>query len=179
MPIEVHDYRAEWAQTFDDLRARLWPLVHDAALSIEHVGSTAVPGLAAKPIVDIDIVAQPDRIALLIARLATVGYVHLGEVGVPGREAFRSPAHTPAHHLYVCVAGSAALRNHIALRDHLRTHPEAARAYGELKRQLAAAHSNDIDRYVAGKAELIAGLLGAAGMPADEVAAIFRLNTGG
>jgi GrpB-like predicted nucleotidyltransferase (UPF0157 family) len=177
VPIEVHDYDPEWPRTYDALRGTLWPLVRDVALSIEHVGSTAVPGLAAKPIIDVDIVAAPDRIATVIARLATVGYVHIGDAGVPGREAFRNPAATPAHHLYVCVEGCASLRNHLALRDHLRAHPSAARAYGDLKKQLAATRSDDIDGYVAGKAEMIADVLTASGMPADEVAEIFQINT--
>jgi GrpB-like predicted nucleotidyltransferase (UPF0157 family) len=177
VPLDVHDYDPDWARKFDALRCMLWPLASDVALSIEHVGSTAVPGLAAKPIIDIDIVAAPDRIPTIIARLETVAYVHIGDMGVPGREAFRISADTPAHNLYVCVEGCASLRNHLALRDYLRSHPDAARAYGGLKKQLAEAFPNDIDRYVAGKAEMIAGCLTAAGMQPDEVAAIFQLNT--
>lgn len=83
----------------------------------------------------------------------------------------------PTHNLYVCVEGCASLRNHLALRDYLRSHPDATRAYGGLKKQLAETFPNDIDRYVAGKAEMIAGFLTAAGMPPDEVAAILQINT--
>jgi GrpB-like predicted nucleotidyltransferase (UPF0157 family) len=162
--IVVVDYDPSWPLMFASLRAPVWEAVRDVALTVEHVGSTAVPGLAAKPIIDIDVIV-PTRaeIPAVIDRLATVGYVHQGNLGIEDREAFRSPAGLSAHHLYVCVRGSAALTNHLALRDYLRGHPDRAVAYGQLKKRLAAQFPTDIDKYVAGKTDFVLAALRAAG----------------
>src|ERR1700722_3643334 len=152
--IVVVDYDPSWPPTFASLRAPVWDAVRDVALAVEHVGSTAVPGLAAKPIIDIDvIVSARAETRAAVDRLAAVGYVHQGNLGIEGREAFESPAGLPAHHLYVCVQGSAALINHLTLRDYLRGHPDRATAYGQLKQQLAAQFPTNIDKYVAGKTD--------------------------
>ena len=177
--IAVVPYDAIWVDTFARVRERVWPMLSDVAITIEHVGSTAVPGLWAKPIVDVDVIVPDEAaIATAIVRLASIGYAHRRDDGVPGREAFEAPRDSPlpAHHLYVCPSDSVPLRNHLALRDRLRADPEAARAYGELKRRLAAAHPHDIDAYVAGKTDFVLGLLREAGFAAGELAAIERVN---
>jgi acetyl esterase/lipase len=176
--IEVVEADPAWAARFEDLRARIAPALDGLALAIEHVGSTAVPGLAAKPIVDLDVVvADEAAAAAAIARLERLGYRHVGDRGVPGREAFERPPGTPPHHLYVCLRGGVALENHLRLRDRLRADPERARAYGDLKRRLAEAHPDDIDAYIAGKTAFIASVLREEGMAAadlDEVEAANR-----
>jgi GrpB-like predicted nucleotidyltransferase (UPF0157 family) len=87
--IEVVDYDPSWPNTFESLCARLWPALADVALSIEHVGSTSVPGLAAKPIIDISsMVPENPDVPIGISRLATLGYIHRGDLGIKGREAF-------------------------------------------------------------------------------------------
>ncbi|MFM7679577.1 MAG: GrpB family protein, partial [Roseiflexaceae bacterium] len=144
---------------------------------IAHVGSTAVPGLAAKPIIDMDIVMhQPADIASIIAALAPLGYVHRGDLGIAGREAFDRPTDTFPHHLYLGLASAASIRNHLLLRDYLRQHPAAAQAYGQLKQQLAQQHPDDIDAYVAGKSQFIADILTQQGMLAADVTDIQRQN---
>jgi len=132
--ILVVDYDPTWPLTFAALRAPISEALRDIASTVEHVGSTSVPGLAAKPIVDIDVVL-PSRaeIPTAIEKLASLGYVYRGDLGIPEREAFSSPAHLPPHHLYVCVQGSAALANHLTIRDHLRRNSDAMAAYGQLK----------------------------------------------
>ena len=134
MPIVVVPYDPEWPARFETIRARIEPALDDVALAIEHVGSTSVPGLAAKPVIDIDVVvASPRVVPVAIERLATIGYRHQGDLAVTGREAFWSPEGLARHNLYVCPQGVLPLRNHLALRHHLRTHPEAVEAYGALK----------------------------------------------
>ena len=165
-----------WPLVYEGLRAAIWPAVADVALGIEHVGSTAVPGLAAKPIVDIDLIVPPDRVAAAIARLAALGYRHKGDLGVPGREALAQPAGTPRHHLYVCPVGNTALANHLAVRDYLRANPEAARAYGELKKRLAAAFADDVDGYVEGKSAFVLDVLRRSGFAERDLAAIEAIN---
>jgi GrpB-like predicted nucleotidyltransferase (UPF0157 family) len=175
--IEVVGYDQRWPAIFNALKASIWPAVAEIAKAIEHVGSTAVPGLAAKPVIDVDVVATASVLPEVIARLEAIGYVHLGDLGVTEREAFRAPEHSPRHNLYAVVESSVSLRNHLAVRDYLRTHPDVAKSYGSLKRHLAALHPDDVDAYVAGKSDEIARILAAAGLTLDEIASIYAANT--
>ena len=175
--VVVVDYDSAWPELFQQLRPPVWSLVRDVALSIEHVGSTAVPGLAAKPIIDMSVIVASDRaVPVVIARLATLGYVYLGNLGIAGREAFRRPDGLPPHNLYVCPQGSLGLENQLLVRDYLRTHPATARAYGELKMRLAREFPQDIGSYVAGKTDFILGILREQGMAAERLEAIERAN---
>jgi GrpB-like predicted nucleotidyltransferase (UPF0157 family) len=175
--IEVVDYDPRWPAIFDALKAIIWPVVAEIANAIEHVGSTAVPGLAAKPVIDIDVVVTASVLPEVIERLEAIGYVHLGDRGVARREAFRAPNDTPRHNLYAVVERSVSLQNHLAVRDYLRAHPDDAESYGSLKRRLAALHLDDIDAYVAGKSDELARILMAAGLTQDDIASIYAANT--
>jgi GrpB-like predicted nucleotidyltransferase (UPF0157 family) len=136
--IVVSDFDPRWPERFQDLRQRLAPHVAGLAVPIEHVGSTAVPGCAAKPIIGLDIVVADDAaMPELISRLTGQGYMHEGDLGIPGREAFQAPAAAPGHHLYGVVAGSKLHLDHILLRDHLRQRPDEVRRYSALKVALA------------------------------------------
>lgn len=158
-PILVEDYNPQWAEWFQDLRSKIWPVVKDHAISMQHVGSTSVPGLAAKPVLDIDIVIDdPKKLYSVIQGLETLGYVHRGNLGIEGREAFRAPADSIKHHLYVCLKSSASLKNHITLRNHLLLNPEDRAQYGELKKTLAQT-STSMDEYIDGKTSFIVGIL--------------------
>ncbi|MEE1812808.1 GrpB family protein [Streptomyces sp. BE133] len=136
--IVVSDYDPQWPEQFEDLRQRLAPHVADLAVSIEHVGSTAVPGCAAKPIIDLDIVV-PEEAAMpeLISRLAGQGYRHEGDLGIRRREAFQAPPTAPEHHLYGVVADSKPHLDHVLLRDYLRQRPDEIHRYSALKVALA------------------------------------------
>ena len=119
-------------------------------------GHRSFRGARPKPIIDIDVViASRADMTAAIDRLAALGYVHSGDLGIEGREAFESPA----HHLYVCVQGGIALANHLAVRDCLRRNPAKAREYGELKKQLAKQFPTDRESYVAGKTDFLLGVL--------------------
>ena len=149
----------------------------DVALRIEHVGSTSVPGLAAKPIIDMTaVVPSRKEVPLAIERLATLGYTHLGNLDIEDREAFSNPPGLPAHNLYVCPVGTIGVVNQVAVRDYLRTHPDVAARYGALKKELAAQFPEDIESYVFGKTDLVLEILRAAGLSADQLATIERVN---
>ena len=127
-PVIVVPYDPAWPEEFEKIRAHIWPAIQGAAECVEHVGSTSVPGLAAKPVIDIDIVISDEHhFPAVKAALESLGYWHNGDQGIPGREAFKyDPAQKPElmrHHLYVCAADSVELQRHLTLRDHLRTHP--------------------------------------------------------
>src|SRR6185295_14598990 len=101
--IVVVEYDPGWIETFERLRSQIWPVVSDIATAVEHVGSTSVSGLAAKPIVDITLVVPtPAAVPVAITRLGTLGYVHCGNLGVEGREALKAREVTPRHNLYLC-----------------------------------------------------------------------------
>lgn len=175
--VQVVDYDQEWLGAFERVRSYVWPAVRDIALSIEHVGSTSVPGLKAKPVIDLcTVVLSRKEVPACIERLASIGYVHRGNLGVPDREAFRSPDELPRHHLYLSPRESLSLKNHLRFRDYLRSHPEAARAYGELKAALAQRFPEDMDSYIAGKTEFILRILGEVGLSDEECAEIRRIN---
>ncbi len=157
--VVVLDYDPEWPQVFEALRSPVWSAVSDIAISVEHVGSTSVPGLAAKPVIDMDVVVPEVNVAVGIVRLSALGYRHQGDLGILGREAFESPPDSPRHHLYLCPARSPALANHLAIRDYMRANTFAVRAYGDLKKRLAREHPNDIDAYVEAKTDFIVEVL--------------------
>lgn len=175
--IIVTDYDETWPKSFEQISAYLWPAVQDLASTIEHVGSTAVPGLAAKPIIDIDIVIPDATLSgELVKRLEPLGYLHLGDLGIAGRDAFRQQNELPKHNLYVCPAGSVGLQNHLIVRDYLRTHQDARQAYGDLKKRLAVSFATDIDRYVDGKTDLILAILQTGSLSAEQLAIIQGAN---
>ncbi|NQX40018.1 GrpB domain, predicted nucleotidyltransferase, UPF0157 family [Pedobacter steynii] len=168
--IEVVPYTENWAQTFEALANVFKIDLEDLIIGMEHVGSTAVPGLAAKPVIDLDlIIRDKSRFEEIKVILGKRGYLHVGEMGIPGREAFkRSSEYTPlnaenqvwpAHHLYVCLQDSVSLKNHLLFRDYLRANPETAAEYGRLKMTLAEKHPYDIDRYIDGKTDFIITVL--------------------
>jgi GrpB-like predicted nucleotidyltransferase (UPF0157 family) len=154
-PVRIVEYDAAWPLRFRALAGRARAALGDLALAVEHVGSTSVPALAAKPVIDPDVIVRPEDVERAIERLAGIGYVHRGELGIPGRHAFRPPPGEAKHHLYLCVAGSDGLRDHLLFRDHLRAHPDVAREYTDLKRRLAEAHGADRDGYQEAKRAFI------------------------
>ena len=156
----VVNYDPNWPRMYQTLGEQIWPIVQHCSLYMEHVGSTSVEGLAAKPIIDIDIVvSSPREVKLAIGSLQSAGYIHLGDLGIKGREAFRNPQNDPSYHLYVCEKDGLGLKNPIELRNYLRLHQDEARAYGELKKRLAERFPYDIDSYVRGKTEFVLEIL--------------------
>ncbi len=159
-PIIIEDYNPGWPERFEEICSRIAPALGDLAARIEHVGSTAVPGLASKPIIDLDILLHAaDDLPAVVLKLKALGYKHQGTLGIPGREAFKSAAHDIPHHLYVCLPDGPEYARHIAFRNFLRTHREDAEAYSNLKRYLSGRFSIDRDAYTQAKTEFIEEVL--------------------
>ena len=138
----------------DELTSALGQL----AIGIEHVGSTSVEGLSAKPIIDIDVVIEDYTVLEeVVSALGAIGYRHEGDLGIPGREAFKYDGkdHLRKHHLYVCPADSPELKRHVSFRDYLRTHSDAVREYSHIKEEGAKRYPNDIERYIEHKSPFI------------------------
>ncbi|MFZ0667797.1 MAG: GrpB family protein [Acidimicrobiales bacterium] len=160
--IDVVDYDPQWPSKFEDISAFVWPAIENVALRIDHVGSTSVPGLAAKPIIDMDIVVESsDQVLDVMSLLGTIGYRWRGDYGVTGRESFAPPddVDLPRHHLYLVVENNKAHMDHWLLRDLLREDPVVREEYANLKRRNAELAKNDLDAYAAAKARFVAGLL--------------------
>jgi GrpB-like predicted nucleotidyltransferase (UPF0157 family) len=158
--IVIVEYDPAWPQEFARLRDRAQDALGDLALSIEHVGSTAVPGLAAKPVIDmVVVIASDDDLEEAIRRLEAMGYRARGELGVPGREAFTWPEGERRHHLYVSPGTSDELRAQVRFRDMLLADPELARRYEILKRDLAERYRDDRPAYTDAKTEFIESAL--------------------
>ncbi len=156
--VVVLPYDEAWKQSFLAIKAELEPALAGLALRIEHVGSTAVPGLSAKPIIDVDAVIRDESVLdAAISALRGIGFFHEGNLGVAGREAFAyvGKEHLQKHHLYVCPRASAELRRHLAFRDYLRAHPEAVREYSRIKEEGAALYPLDIGKYIEYKSPFI------------------------
>ena len=156
--VVVRSYDKTWVDDFAAIRDELNDGLKDLALRIEHVGSTSVEGLSAKPIIDIDVVIR-DRGDLpeVISALQKLGYSHEGDQGITGREAFKyeGKEHLRKHHLYVCALDSKELKRHIAFRDYLSSNPDAVAEYSRIKEEGAKLYPSDIDKYIEHKAPFI------------------------
>ena len=156
--VVVVPYDRAWKSAFDAIRAEIEAALGDRILSVEHVGSTSVEGMSAKPIIDIDVVIRDYSVfAEVVRRLAAIGYIHEGDLGIKDREAFKytDKPHLQLHHLYICPQASEELHRHITFRDYLRSHPEAVQKYGAAKEKAAQLYPNDIDSYIACKSPCI------------------------
>ncbi len=158
--ILVQTYDPAWPSHFRQIEAFLKSGVLDVDCTIEHVGSTAIPGMVAKPIIDLDIVVSPGTFPKIRGRLEALGYVHQGDLGIPKREAFglvdvEVKARLPEHHLYVCDEGIHELRKHLAFREFMRQHPDWRKKLNRRKRELCINHNNDRQAYIDGKADMV------------------------
>ncbi|MDL2417691.1 GrpB family protein [Bacillus tropicus] len=167
--ITIEEYNIKWESEFNKLQTFINDVMEDSILSIEHVGSTSIKGLAAKPILHIDIVIEDYEIfPEVVTKLEAIGYYHQAEWSCKGREAFgRKDDFVPwdgenidwmEHHLYVCDKESEELRRHIAFRDYLREHDGVAVEYGHLKEELAR-ESKSRTSYSEGKTKFITNIL--------------------
>jgi len=186
--IVIEEYDPQWEQDFLSLKK-----VYERKLScincqIIHVGSTSVKGLAAKPIIDVDIVVKSrEDVLKCIELLKELGYVHKGQMGIMGRETFeRKNNRVPYddlvnswrdHHLYCCIEGIEALKNHLKLKEFLQKHPDAVKEYSQLKKDLSKKYPHDIDSYVAEKTPFIIGILRKSGLDPQTIKSIVEQNT--
>jgi GrpB-like predicted nucleotidyltransferase (UPF0157 family) len=155
-PLLVCEYDPAWATQFAVLARRVHAALGDIVWRIEHIGSTAVSGLASKPVIDLDVVLTWEGHMSTAARgLSGIGYFYEGDLGVTGREAFRCPVDGPRHHLYVLSEGSIELRRHLAFRDALRADAVLRDRYAALKRLLATEHPHNRAAYNEGKSAFI------------------------
>lgn len=178
MIVEVVSYSSEWPSQFSAVSDNLrHALRHVHVIAIEHVGSTSVPGLSAKPILDIDVVVRRRSVSGAIRALQASGYEYLGEQGIADRHALRAPERGPRRNVYVCVEGALSLRNHLAVRDALRRSPDLRSRYESVKRELAARSDLDLDQYVVGKSAVLQEVLALSDLTTEEKREILLANS--
>ena len=156
--VRVVPYDPAWKLAFEEIKQELENAIGTDVIGIEHVGSTSVEGLAAKPCIDIDVVIKDYSIFdEIVTKLNRIGYIHEGNLGIKDREAFKymDKPHLCQHHLYVCPEQSEELKRHITFRDFLRNHPEEAKRYSEVKMEAAKLFPNEIDKYIEYKSSCI------------------------
>jgi GrpB-like predicted nucleotidyltransferase (UPF0157 family) len=159
--VRVVAYESDWPQLYAAEAARLQPFLasQGVSLELEHSGSTSVPGLSAKPIIDILAGRRSDdERARFIAALTAAGYVYRGEQDIPGRDFFRF-GEPRQYHLHLTTIGSAFWHAQRTFRDFLRAHPDAAAEYAALKQMLAVRYPFDRESYINGKTAFVHGIL--------------------
>ncbi|MEV4686590.1 GrpB family protein [Microbacterium sp. LWH3-1.2] len=178
MAVVVVPYSDEWPGQFERVAAELGRALEGIpVLAIEHVGSTSVPGLAAKPVIDIDVVVDRAHVDGAIRALVAAGYMHRGDLGVTDRESMAAPDDDPSRNVYVCVEGTLHLRNHLAVRSILRDRDDLRDRYGAIKTEIALDPAIGIETYLALKSPVLQEVLALSDLTDAEKRAIFALNT--
>ncbi len=163
----VLPYDKAWKSAFEEIKKEIESAIGDLIIKIEHVGSTSVEGMSAKPIIDIDVVIKDYSVfETVVQKLKTIGYIHEGDLGIKDREAFKysNKPHLMIHHLYVCPHYSEELHRHIAFRDFLRHNTEAVKKYSLAKEKAAVLFPDDIDKYIEYKTPCIEELYSICGL---------------
>ena len=149
--VKVLPYDESWKTAFEEIKREIENALGELIIGIEHVGSTSVEGLSAKPCIDLDFVIKDYSVFdAVVRKLESIGYIHEGNLGIQDREAFKysDKPHLMQHHLYVCSQYSEELHRHITFSDFLRSNPEAAKKYGTVKEEAAQLFPDDIDKYI-------------------------------
>jgi GrpB-like predicted nucleotidyltransferase (UPF0157 family) len=159
--VEVVEYDPRWPAAFVAEARLVQNALGPMVVALHHIGSTSVPGLAAKPVIDmLLVVADHATLDAANADMAALGYEPRGEFGIPGRRYFSKGGDLRrTHHVHAYEPSHHEVERHLAFRDYLRAHPEEAARYGNLKAELALSCKDDIEAYMDGKAPLIAELL--------------------
>ena len=156
--VVVVPYDAAWKTAFEEIKNEIEAEIGDLIIDIEHVGSTSVEGMSAKPCIDIDVIIKDYSVfGEIVRKLGAIGYIHEGNLGIQDREAFKyaDKPHLMTHHLYVCPRDSEELHRHIVFRDFLRKNPEAVKKYSRVKETAAQLFPDSIDQYIEYKSPCI------------------------
>ena len=156
--VVVVPYDEAWKNAFEEIKTEIEAEIGALIIGIEHVGSTSVEGMSAKPCIDIDVIIKDYSVfGEIVRKLGAIGYIHEGDLGIQDREAFKyaDKPHLMLHHLYVCPQDSEELRRHITFRDFLRRTPEAVRKYSLVKEKAAELFPYSIDQYIEYKSPCI------------------------
>lgn len=190
MKVILEPYNPEWPLKFREVQAQLSSILkYVPIISIEHVGSTSIPSMKAKPVLDIDIIIPASSLETARRALSNAGYTDCGEMNIPGRFAFRQPGYgrlDAAHgvgasrelrrNTYVVIEGCLALRNHLDVRRVLLEDQELREEYARVKSNMEDMEFEHIGQYVAGKTEILCKILRKAGWSEEELEPVIDAN---
>ncbi|RDW89692.1 hypothetical protein BP6252_01724 [Coleophoma cylindrospora] len=180
MGVHIEPHNPVWFIEVARVKAHLQAILHDAPfISIEHVGSTAIPGLVAKPVLDIGIVSRPEDLPALRQAMVEGGYTDRGDCGIPSRIAFHPPpvpGLTMQRNTYVVADGCLSLRNHLDVRRVLLMDQSLREEYAQVKKALVASGIADVDEYCRGKTEVLLKILQQAGWSQDDLEQVRKAN---
>lgn len=167
--VEVVPHDPNWSRQYKEEAERITNILDKEIAAIHHIGSTAIPNISAKPIIDILIeVTSIERIDSYNLLMESIGYIPKGEYGIIGRRFFTKGENPRTHHLHIFEAGNLEIERHLNFRDYMIAHQLEAEEYSQLKAQLAEKYRYDIDAYIAGKDSFIKSI--------DKKAGIWRQN---
>ncbi|WP_077624133.1 GrpB family protein [Sediminibacillus massiliensis] len=150
--VEVKEYKAQWKRDFQSEKELLQELLGYQLRTVHHIGSTSIPGMHAKPVIDILIeVLDIDAMRACKEKMEAAGYKSHGENGIAGRRFYSKGGNERTHHVHIFGVGDPEIARHLAFRDYLINHPDEARKYAELKMNLARRYSADMESYISGK----------------------------
>lgn len=156
--VVVLPYNKQWKDDFEKIKSEIVNAISDLIIGVEHVGSTSVEGMSAKPCIDIDVIIKDYSVFdTIVSKLEMIGYIYEGNLGIEDREAFKylNKSHLLTHHLYVCPQESEELYRHISFRDFLRNNVDAVKKYSSVKETAARLFPNDIEKYMEYKSPCI------------------------
>lgn len=156
--VVVLPYNVQWKDDFEKIKSEIINAIGDSIIGVEHVGSTSVEGMSAKPCIDIDVIIKDySAFDIIVSRLEMIGYIYEGNLGIEDREAFKyfNKPHLRTHHLYVCPQKSEELYHHITFRDFLRSNVDAVKKYSYVKETAARLFPHDIEKYMEYKSPCI------------------------
>jgi len=154
--VEVVPYNHQWPQMFEDEASKIKTIMNEIMVEIDHIGSTSIPGMSAKPVIDILVeVNAIEKVDLYNHEMMELGYDPKGENGIPNRRYFSKGGDNRTHHVHIFQSGNPEIARHLQFRDYLTAHLEDANSYSELKQSLAKQYPADIEQYILGKDKLV------------------------
>lgn len=191
MKVTLEPYNPEWPLKFREVHEQLSSILKDVpVVSIEHVGSTSIPSMKAKPVIDIDIIIPTSSFEAARTALTGAGYTNCGEMGIPGRFVFRQPgygiidvAYGMGEHgelrrnTYVVIEGCLASRNHLDVRRVLLEDQELREEYARVKSNMEGVEFENLDQYVAGKTQVLCKILRKAGWSEEDLQLVMEANS--
>ncbi len=159
--VKLSKYNPKWKTLFEEESALIFSVAEDFIVDVEHIGSTAIPGIVSKPIIDIlAAINSLSNIVKIIVPLKTLGYIYRGEQGIPDRHLFVKVGEDyRTHHLHVVEKEHSEWPKHILFRDYLRKHPQDAQEYSKLKQTLLKKYELDREKYTESKSDFIRRIL--------------------
>jgi len=154
--VEVVSYNSNWKKMYKEESEKIKNILNDIIIDIHHIGSTAIPGIKAKPVIDILAeVKDIEAVDQYNHEMEELGYEVMGEYGIPKRRFFRKGGNKRTHHIHIFQAGNEEIERHINFKEYLITHPDKRREYSKLKEKLANKYTYDVESYTNGKSDFI------------------------